>query len=63
MTVKARRWALVIGLSNYTNLIKLDFCKNDGKEIYEALSSLGYEIPDKFRLVGEAKGEKVRCNF
>jgi hypothetical protein len=24
------------------------------------LSSLGYEISDKFKLVGEAKGEKVR---
>ena len=52
--------ALVIGISNYSNLQKLNFCKNDGKEIYEVLSSLGYEVSDKFRLVGEAKGEKVR---
>jgi caspase domain-containing protein len=57
---RAQRKALVIGISDYTNLQKLNFCKNDGKEIYEVLGSLGYEISDKFRLVGEAKGEKVR---
>lgn len=57
---RAQKKALVIGISDYTNLQKLDFCKNDGKEIYEVLSSLGYEVSDKFRLVGEAKGEKVR---
>ena len=56
----AQRKALVIGISEYTNLQKLDFCKNDGKEVSEVLSSLGYEISDKFKLVGEAKGEKVR---
>ena len=60
MAARARRKALVIGISDYTNLQKLEFCKNDGKEIYDVLSSLGYEISDKFRLVGEAKGEKVR---
>jgi uncharacterized caspase-like protein len=57
---RAQRKALVIGISDYTNLQKLDFCKNDGKEVYEVLSSLGYEISDKFRIVGEAKGDKVR---
>jgi Leucine-rich repeat (LRR) protein len=54
-----QRKALIIGISDYTNLQKLDFCKNDGTEIY-VLSSLGYEISDKYRLVGEAKGEKVK---
>jgi hypothetical protein len=56
----AQRKALIIGISDYTNLQKLDFCKNNGTEIYEVLGSLGYEISDKFRLVGEAKGEKVK---
>src|SRR5581483_7507657 len=55
---RAQRKALVIGISEYTNLRKLNFCKNDGKEVYEVLSSLGYKISDK--LVGEVKGEKVR---
>ena len=39
---RAQRKALVIGVSDYTNL-QLDFCKNDGKEVYEVLSSLGYD--------------------
>jgi Caspase domain/SIR2-like domain len=56
----ARRKALVVGISDYANLQKLDFCKNDGREVYEVLSSLGYEISDENRLVGEAKGERVR---
>lgn len=42
--VTAQRKALVIGISDYTNFQKLNFCKNDGKEVYEVLSSLGYEI-------------------
>jgi hypothetical protein len=29
-------------------------------EVYEVLTSLGYEISDKNKLVGEAKGEKVK---
>jgi Caspase domain len=56
----AQRKALIIGISDYTNLQKLGFCKNDGTEIYQVLNSLGYEISDKCKLVGEAKGEKVK---
>jgi hypothetical protein len=56
----ARRKALVVGISDYTNLQKLDFCKNDGREVYDVLTSLRYEISHTNRLVGEVKGEKVR---
>ena len=56
----AQRKALVVGISDYTSLQQLDFCKNDGTEVYEVLSSLGYEISDKNKLVGEVKGEKVK---
>jgi hypothetical protein len=35
----AQRKALVIGISDYTNLQKLDFCKNDGKEVQIAIDS------------------------
>ena len=45
---------------DYTDLEKLDFCKNDGKEVYKVLSSPGYAISDENKLVGEAKGEKLR---
>ena len=56
----AQKKALVVGISDYTNLQALDFCKNDGTEIYEILSSLGYEISDKNKPVGEAKGERLK---
>ena len=55
-----RRRALIVGISDYTNLQRLDFCKNDGTEVYEVLNSLGFEISEKNKLVGEAKSEKVR---
>ncbi|MFZ0511760.1 MAG: caspase family protein, partial [Candidatus Nitrosopolaris sp.] len=60
MITGAQRKALIVGISEYTSLQKLDFCKNDGTEVYEVLSSLGYEISDENKLVGEAKGERVR---
>ena len=56
----ARKKALVVGISDYTSLQQLDFCKNDGTEVYDVLASLGYEISDKNKLVGEANGEKVK---
>jgi hypothetical protein len=54
----AQRKALVIDISDYTNLQKIGFCKNDGTAIYKVLSSLGCEISNKCKLIGEAKGEK-----
>jgi uncharacterized caspase-like protein len=56
----ARRKALIVGISDYTNLQRLDFCKNNGTEVYEVLSSLGFDISEKNKLAGEAKWEKVR---
>jgi tetratricopeptide (TPR) repeat protein len=56
----ARKKALVVGISDYTNLQKLDFCKNDGKEVYDLLTSLGYEIADENKLIGKAMGAKVK---
>ena len=55
----AQKKALVVGISDYTSLQKLDFCRNNGTEVYEVLSSLGFEISEN-KLVGEAKSEKVR---
>jgi tetratricopeptide (TPR) repeat protein len=60
MITGAQRKALIVGISDYTSLQKLDFCKNDGTEVYEVLRSLGYEISNRNKLVGEAKGEKLR---
>ena len=56
----ARRKALIVGISDYTNLQKLDFCKNNGTEVYEVLNSLGFEISEKNKLAGKATWENVR---
>ena len=56
----AQKKALVVGISDYTNLQKLDFCRNDGKEVYNVLTSLGYEISDENKLIGKAMGTKVK---
>jgi uncharacterized caspase-like protein len=60
MITGAQRKALIVGISDYTNLQRPDFCKNNGLEVYEVLNSLGYEISDKNKLLGEAKGGKVK---
>lgn len=45
--------ALVIGVSQYEHTEPLEFCKNDAKEMYTTLRSLGYKIP--ISLVGYAE--------
>jgi hypothetical protein len=55
------RKALVISVSDYaTALQRLDFCKNDGKDTYELLKSLGYKITDKHKLIGHVSYESMR---
>jgi Caspase domain/Pentapeptide repeats (8 copies) len=44
--------ALLISISEYDHLNPLDFCKNDGNEMYKLLEILGYEIPDDRKLIG-----------
>jgi Caspase domain/Pentapeptide repeats (8 copies)/NHL repeat len=55
-----KRKALIVGISDYVSLQKLDFCKKDGLEVYEILSTLGYEISENNKLIGEVKGEKIK---
>lgn len=56
-----KKRALIISVSNYeNNLQPLDFCKKDGEEIYQLLTSLGYEIPDDFKLIGDVKWQTMR---
>jgi hypothetical protein len=38
----------------------LNFCKKDGEEVYNLLSSLGYEIHDKNKMIGYVQGENLR---
>jgi uncharacterized protein YjbI with pentapeptide repeats len=62
MSREAKRKALIVGVSYYTSsrLDELDFCKNDGQQMYELLASLGYEISENNKLIGNVEGEKVR---
>ena len=57
----AKKKAIVIGVSEYsTSLQPLNFCKNDGKEMFELLTSLGYEILDNHRLIGYVGFQEMR---
>ena len=52
--ITTKKKAIVIGVSDYsTNLQSLNFCKNEGKELSELLTSLGYEILDSHRLISQ----------
>ena len=55
-----RKKAIIITLSEYDNLEPLEFCKNDGKIMYETLTKLGYEIPENRFIVGSASGSTIR---
>ena len=54
--------ALIIAVSEYTDhdLQRLDFCENDGNELYQFLKLKGYEIPDNRKLIGNVQFEVMR---
>jgi type I restriction-modification system DNA methylase subunit len=52
--------ALVIGISNYDNLESLNFCKNDGLEMVQVLTSLNYELHESNKLLGSVRWEMMR---
>jgi Caspase domain/PsbP-like protein len=56
------RKALIISVSHYdsTNLTKLPFVENDGIKMAELLESLGYEIADNNKLIGNVSWENMR---
>ena len=45
---QGRKKALIISVSDYNDnkLQSLDFCKNDGEQMYQVLMGLEYDIPD-----------------
>jgi hypothetical protein len=55
------RKALVIGISDYDLLPQLEFCRTDGTKVFDLLRTLGYEIPDKYKLIGRVKREDMRA--
>jgi hypothetical protein len=54
-----RNKALIISVSNYNNRQPLDFCKNDGEEMFNILYNLGYEILDNNKLIGSVRWEAM----
>ena len=56
------RKALIISVSHYdsANLTNLPFVKNDGIKMAELLESLGYEIADNNKLIGNVSLEDMR---
>jgi hypothetical protein len=51
---------LIISVSDYDVLQPLEFCKNDGNEMYEILKSLDYEIQADHKLIGRVKWIDMR---
>ena len=52
--------ALIVSISDYNDLENLDFCKNDGNEMFDILSNLGYEIPLHRKLIGNVEDTTVK---
>jgi tetratricopeptide (TPR) repeat protein len=59
---KGNKKALVIAVSEYesSNLKSIQFCRNDGQEMFEVLKKLGYDIPDKRRLIGNVDSQILK---
>lgn len=59
--MQGKRKALIISISEYKDesLSQLDFCKNDGEEMYNTLINLGYEISENQKIVGKADKKTV----
>ena len=57
-----KRKALVISVSYYQdeNLEDLDFCKNDGNEMFKFLKKNGYDIIEDRKLVGKVKYSEMK---
>jgi hypothetical protein len=51
---------LVIGVSEYEKLEPLNFCKNDGRDMVDALHGLGYDIPKNNSLMGYVRWDDMR---
>src|SRR5689334_16948509 len=57
---EGRKRALIVSISSYNTLRRLEFCQKDGEEMYKLLEVLGYEISDNNKLIGEVKSETMR---
>ncbi|MDH3610598.1 MAG: caspase family protein [Nitrosopumilus sp.] len=62
MESDGKRKALIISISDYNDesLPNLDFCKNDGEEMYQTLTKLGYEILENQKIVGKSDHKTIQ---
>ncbi|MGB8035519.1 MAG: caspase family protein [Nitrososphaeraceae archaeon] len=60
--LEEKRKALIIAVSDYIDnkLQSLEFCRKDGEKMYEVLQSLGFEITDNRKLIGNVKFDLMR---
>jgi hypothetical protein len=58
--VEGNKKAIILSVSDYDILQPLEFCKNDGNEMYELLKSLNYEIPIDHKLIGRVRWIEMR---
>lgn len=52
--------ALIVAISDYINLQRLDFCQKDGEEAVKLLTKLKYEIPEGSKLLGNVKSDVMK---
>ncbi len=55
--------ALVIAVSDYdesSGLKSIEFCKNDGQEMYNVLKENGYDIPNTRQMIGYVDSSKLK---
>jgi hypothetical protein len=61
---KGSGWTLIIGISDYAGLQKLDFCKNDARQVYKDLTKQKYDISYKNKLIGpKEKSSRMEWNI
>ena len=61
--INGSKKALIIAVSDYdksSGLKSIEFCKNDGEEMFNALIGLGYGIPENRKLVGYVDSPRLK---
>lgn len=61
--MEGKKKALIVAISEYklgSGFQNLEFCKNNGEEMYSTLINLGYEIPDNKKIVGKSDQKTIQ---
>jgi len=52
--------ALIISVSDYDDLENLEFCRNDGEEMYRVLQNLGYDVSENRKIIGKVNDTTLK---